>query len=74
MGVLVHGMTDYVWYNYRVFLMFWLIIGLSCAWRKLDLRESKASAENNLYYASLDLNLQGTSPTSSSSANAEDGE
>lgn len=74
MGVLVHGMTDYVWYNYRVFLMFWLIIGLSCAWRKLDLRESKASAENNLYYASLDLNLQGTSPTSSSSTDAEDGE
>jgi hypothetical protein len=56
-GVLVHGMTDYVWYNYRVFLMFWLIIGLSCAWHKLDLRESKSSGENNLYHASLELDL-----------------
>ena len=28
---LVQGMTDYVWYNYRVFLMFWIMTGLSAA-------------------------------------------
>ena len=28
---LVQGMTDYVWYNYRVFLLFWLILGLGIA-------------------------------------------
>lgn len=22
-------MTDYVWYNYRIFLMFWITVGLS---------------------------------------------
>jgi len=30
-AVLAQGMTDYVWYNYRIFAMFWLVIGLSCA-------------------------------------------
>lgn len=31
LGVLLQGMTDYVWYNYRIFLMFWLVIGLGVA-------------------------------------------
>jgi len=30
-AVLVQGMTDYVWYNYRIFLLFWLLIGLTAA-------------------------------------------
>ena len=30
-AVLIQGMTDYAWYNYRVYLMFWLIIGLTSA-------------------------------------------
>lgn len=33
-AVLAQGMTDYIWYNYRVFLMFWLLIGLGTAIRK----------------------------------------
>ncbi len=28
---LVQGLTDYVWYNYRIFLLFWLILGLGIA-------------------------------------------
>ena len=31
-GVLVQGLTDYSWYNYRVYLMFWLIVGLAAAY------------------------------------------
>lgn len=31
-GVLVQGMTDYAWYNYRLYLMFWLMCGLACAY------------------------------------------
>lgn len=31
LAVLVQGMTDYAWYNYRVYLMFWLIVGLTSA-------------------------------------------
>ena len=30
-AVLIQGMTDYAWYNYRVYLMFWLVIGLTAA-------------------------------------------
>lgn len=28
---LVQGMTDYVWYNYRIYLLFWLVAGLLVA-------------------------------------------
>jgi len=28
---LIMGMTDYVWYNYRVFLLFWIICGITAA-------------------------------------------
>ena len=28
---LVQGFTDYVWYNYRVYLFFWIILGFSMA-------------------------------------------
>lgn len=31
LAVLLQGVTDYVWYNYRIFLLFWLIIGLTAA-------------------------------------------
>ena len=28
---LIQGFTDYVWYNYRIFLLFWAIVGLCSA-------------------------------------------
>ncbi len=31
-AVLVQGLTDYSWYNYRVYLMFWLVLGLGAAY------------------------------------------
>ena len=30
-GILAQGMTDYIWYNYRVFSMFWIIVALTVA-------------------------------------------
>ncbi len=33
-AVLVQGMTDYAWYNYRLFLMFWLVCGLAAAYTR----------------------------------------
>ncbi|MBQ8509160.1 MAG: O-antigen ligase family protein [Clostridia bacterium] len=41
LSVLAQGMTDYIWYNYRVFLMFWLMLGLGAAVRRIY--ESTAS-------------------------------
>ncbi len=36
LAALVQGMTDYVWYNYRVFFVFWLMIGIVSAARRID--------------------------------------
>ena len=33
-AVLVQGMTDYAWYNYRLYLMFWLVAGLAAAYTR----------------------------------------
>lgn len=30
-ALLLQGMTDYVWYNYRIFLLFWMLVGLGFA-------------------------------------------
>lgn len=31
-GVLIQGFTDNIWYNYRVYLMFWICLGLCAAY------------------------------------------
>lgn len=56
-GVLVHGMFDYVWYNYRVFFMIWVMIGVLCAFANVY---PKKSYDNTVHYdmdkeASLDI-------------------
>ncbi len=54
-AVLVQGMTDYAWYNYRVYLMFWLMTGLTAAYARSGrsmLMEPKANEEDR---AALDL-------------------
>ena len=38
-SILAQGMTDYIWYNYRVFFIFWLIFGLTIAIRRSALAE-----------------------------------
>ena len=45
---LIQGLTDYVWYNYRIFLLFWLIAGLSVA----HIQAAKQTEEESLpvYY------------------------
>ena len=30
-ALLIQGLTDYVWYNYRIFLLFWIVVGLGVA-------------------------------------------
>lgn len=38
-AVLIMGLTDYVWYNYRVYLIFWLACGLTSAYVRVSRRE-----------------------------------
>lgn len=55
LAMLVQGMTDYVWYNYRVFFIFWLCIGLTMAVRRSALAERVRPEADPL---SLELPLQ----------------
>ena len=34
-ALLLHGMTDYIWYNYRIFMLFFMLIGLLAASRRI---------------------------------------
>lgn len=43
-GFLLNGLTDYVWYNYRVYLMFWLVVSITTAVCRFGLKNSDESA------------------------------
>ena len=57
-GALVMGITDYIWYNYRVFLIFWAVIGLTVALIRInDKQRAKelASIVNDRESAQLEI-------------------
>lgn len=57
-GALVVGLTDHIWYNYRVFLLFWIVIALTVSLTKINEREQmKQSAylTNSSREADLDI-------------------
>ena len=72
LATLLQGLTDYTWYNYRVYLMFWLAAGLSVAYtrcgradmRRLTDAASAQSDETQPTEAALSLPLH--TPDSSS--------
>jgi O-antigen ligase len=38
-AALVHGMVDYIWYNYRVFFAFWIVVAFICAGSEVARKE-----------------------------------
>ena len=57
-GALVHGMVDYIWYNYRVFFMFWIVLAFVCACANVySNREKnvKSYSDDDVGKASLDI-------------------
>ena len=42
MGFLAQGMTDYSFYNYRVTLVFWAMLGLGAVWARVATEEVPA--------------------------------
>lgn len=48
MGVLLQGLTDYIWYNYRVYLLFWMVIGLTVAIQNLSCEDSRFELETEI--------------------------
>lgn len=59
-AVLIMGLTDYVWYSYRVFFMFWMVIGIVNAYIRIgeDAKTRFAADESNTQCAvDFDLNV-----------------
>ena len=57
---LVLGMFDYLWFNYRIFFLFWIIVALVCAFYRTKEEESDRKAiVNNTdpCFANTDLTL-----------------
>jgi len=60
LAVLIMGLTDHIWYNYRVFAMFWAVVGLVCAYIRMGLSEFKRFHDyhvNTDYSMNVDLNV-----------------
>lgn len=47
-GVMIQGLTDNIWYNYRVYLMFWICLGL-CAAYSAVIREKLVLGNSYLF-------------------------
>lgn len=62
-SALAQGMTDYIWYNYRVFFIFWFVLALASAYirvgRSETTRDNAGSAANaDATHAAIDIPLQ----------------
>ena len=40
-GALIIGIFDYVWYNFRLFYLFWIVLAISCAYIRFGDREAE---------------------------------
>ena len=49
LAILTQGLTDHVWYNYRVFLMFWVVLSLVSVTVDLATREDKRTDDVESY-------------------------
>ena len=57
---LIMGIFDFVWFSYRIFFLFWVIIGLACAYTRLDqeeLRRNECKGNEKENTATLDFIL-----------------
>lgn len=57
LAVLVQGLTDYVWYNYRVFFIFWVMAGIIIAARRADekIPQKSQCAAADKYSADIEI-------------------
>lgn len=56
-AVLVQGMTDYAWYNYRLYLMFWLVCGLASAYVRNGNGQIRTSYADTSDSSSADISV-----------------
>lgn len=56
-GALVVGLTDYIWYNYRVFIIFWMVVAITVALARNNVRERDTTRiADNMTSANLEIN------------------
>ena len=57
-GALVMGLTDNIWYNYRVFIAFWIVIAIVSALTRINVRQREvAKTVANMTSAELDIDI-----------------
>ncbi len=59
-GALVMGLFDFIWYNYRIFFLFWAVLGLACACIRVGRAEESRQtciAEYEENSATMDLDF-----------------
>lgn len=60
LALLINGLTDYIWYNYRIYLCFWIMMGLiTSVRRQADHTETFISGEPDAF--DLDIKVSGKS-------------
>lgn len=57
-AVLVQGLTDHSWYNYKVFLMFWLVCGLASAYIRSGSDMLTTPADSKFHNDDFSCNLE----------------
>lgn len=65
LAVMVQGMTDHSWYNYKMFLMFWLVCGLAAGYIRNGRQQILVDMRESTHYDSsvfgTDIMLDGSS-------------
>ena len=59
-AALIMGLFDYIWYNYRIFFLFWAVLALGCACVRVGNNESRRHQFNTISgqdIASTDIEL-----------------
>ncbi len=60
LAALIMGLFDFVWYNYRVFFLFWIVLGLACACVRIGYEEQRRHGfvrRDQKDAATLDINI-----------------
>ena len=58
-AALIMGAFDYIWYNYRIFYLFWIFMALASAYSRIEKSEQRRKVvyyEYDEYHASIDIN------------------
>lgn len=59
-AILVMGVFDFVWYNYRVFFLFWVVLAIACAGTRIGNAEQRRHSYvvgSDQQQATVDINL-----------------